>query len=76
MVKPNRWFVYPTLQLYKCCNSEDVSKNYWAAGRGGQDFCIQNAEPEQKEKQFVITKECTLLLIVILCCLGRSCKGF
>lgn len=42
MEKPNRWFVYSTLQLYKCCNSEDVSENYWFVGRGKRVFCILN----------------------------------
>lgn len=42
MENPNRWFVYSTLQLYKCWNSEDVSENYWSAGRGKHVFCILN----------------------------------
>lgn len=42
MEKPNRWFVYSTLQLYKCCNSEDVSENYWSAGRGERVSRILN----------------------------------
>lgn len=46
MEKPNRWFVYSTLQLYKCCNSEDVSENYWFVGRGKHVFCILNLAPQ------------------------------
>lgn len=42
MEKPNRWFVYSTLQLYKCCNSEDVSENYWSVGRGERVSRILN----------------------------------
>lgn len=53
MVKPNRWFVYSTLQLYKCCNSENVSENYWAVGRSDQSFCIQSVGAE-----FVNSMEC------------------
>lgn len=60
MVKPNRWFVYSTLQLYKCCNSEDVSENYWVVGRSDQSFCIQNADAE-----FAISMECKQMLISI-----------
>lgn len=48
MVKPNRWFVYSTLQLYKCCNSEDVSENYWFVGSGKHAFCILNQESESE----------------------------
>lgn len=51
--KPNRWFVYSTLQLYKCCNLEDVSENYWVIGRGGQAFCIQIAETQYKENHLL-----------------------
>lgn len=46
MVKPNRWFVYSTLQLYKCCNSKDVSENYWFVGSGKHAFCILNPQLE------------------------------
>lgn len=46
MEKPNRWFVYSTLQLYKCCNSEDISENYWFVGRGKHVFCILNLAPQ------------------------------
>lgn len=42
MEKPNRWFVYSTLQLYKCCNSEDVSENDWFVGRGERVSRILN----------------------------------
>lgn len=47
MVKPNRWFVYSTLQLYKCCNSEDVSENYWFVGSGKHAFCILNPQSQK-----------------------------
>lgn len=42
MEKPNRWSVYSTLQLYKCCNSEDVSENDWFVGRGERVSRILN----------------------------------
>lgn len=66
MEKPNRWFVYSTLQLYKCCNSEDVSETIGLLAEANVSSHTKSGTTATK--QFVIAVECLKNVNVVMAC--------